>query len=267
MDFIEGLTKSEGYSIIMVVVDRLTKVAHFIAVKHPYTSSLIAKLFLDSVVRLHELWYNSSYHSSLGCSPFKALFGYEPNVGVYTEIPPGTPPSVIELIQYRDRHLQSLKQHLAAAQNRMKLYADRNRVDLQFSVGELVLLKMQPYTRSSLANRPYPKLAFKYYGPYKVLEQVGQVAYQLDLRSDSQIHPVFHVSQLEPYVADYTPVYSTLPTATDLDAVAAVPNTIVDRRLVKRGNSAITQVKVTWSGLPDLAATWEDYEVLKARFP
>lgn len=37
MDFIEGLLKSEGYSVILVVVDRLTKFAHFIPVKHPYT--------------------------------------------------------------------------------------------------------------------------------------------------------------------------------------------------------------------------------------
>ena len=42
MDFIEGLPKSKGYSVILVVVDRLTKYAHFIPVKHPYTTSTIA---------------------------------------------------------------------------------------------------------------------------------------------------------------------------------------------------------------------------------
>jgi hypothetical protein len=53
MDFIEGLPKSDGFSVIMVVVDRLTKFAHFIPVKHPYTAASIAKLFLDTVVKLH----------------------------------------------------------------------------------------------------------------------------------------------------------------------------------------------------------------------
>jgi hypothetical protein len=53
MDFIEALPKSEGHTVILVVVDRLTKFAHFILVKHPYTGNTIAHLFLDLVVKLH----------------------------------------------------------------------------------------------------------------------------------------------------------------------------------------------------------------------
>lgn len=55
MDFIEGLPKSEGYSVILVVVDRLTKFAHFIPIKHPYTALSIAKIFLDTIVKMHGL--------------------------------------------------------------------------------------------------------------------------------------------------------------------------------------------------------------------
>jgi len=55
MDFIDGLPRSQGYSVIFVVVDRLTKYAHFMAVKHPYTVASIAQLFMDNVVRLHGL--------------------------------------------------------------------------------------------------------------------------------------------------------------------------------------------------------------------
>jgi hypothetical protein len=55
MDFIEGLPKPNGYNIILVVVDRLTKFAHFVALKHPYTAAIVAKVFLDNVVKLHGL--------------------------------------------------------------------------------------------------------------------------------------------------------------------------------------------------------------------
>jgi hypothetical protein len=76
----------------------------------------------------------------------------------------------------------------------MNLAADTKRFDRTFQVGELVLLKLQSYAQSSVINRPCPKLAMKYFGPYKILERIGAVAYKLELPDHCQIHPVFHVS-------------------------------------------------------------------------
>lgn len=53
MDFIVGLPNSKGKTAILVVVDRLSKAAHFIALAHPYTASTIAQVFLDNVYKLH----------------------------------------------------------------------------------------------------------------------------------------------------------------------------------------------------------------------
>jgi hypothetical protein len=53
MDFVEGLPKSNGYSVILVVVDRLTKYAHFLPIKHPYTAHQIAHIFFTNIVKLH----------------------------------------------------------------------------------------------------------------------------------------------------------------------------------------------------------------------
>jgi hypothetical protein len=92
----------------------------------------------------------------------------------------------------------------------MKLKSDKHRVDTEFQVGDHLLLKLQPYTQSSQVNRLYPKLSYKFFGPYKVIELIGTTSYKLELLAESQIHPIFHVSQLKPFTPDYTPVYSNL---------------------------------------------------------
>jgi hypothetical protein len=53
MDFIVGLPKLGNKSFIMVVVDRLSKYAHFCALQHPFIASNVAKLFMDRVFKLH----------------------------------------------------------------------------------------------------------------------------------------------------------------------------------------------------------------------
>ena len=55
MDFIGGLPNSQGKNTILVVVDRLSKYAHFIALAHPYSALTIAQLFLDHIYKLHSL--------------------------------------------------------------------------------------------------------------------------------------------------------------------------------------------------------------------
>lgn len=55
MDFIEGLTISQGKSTIMVIADRLIKYTHFLAIAHPYIIVMVAQLFLGNVYKLHGL--------------------------------------------------------------------------------------------------------------------------------------------------------------------------------------------------------------------
>jgi hypothetical protein len=148
-------------------------------------------------------------HSALGCSPFKATYGYDATLGAAPIITPNTPPSVAEIIANRELHLESLKENLARAHNRMKLFADKKRQDYNFSVGDQVLLKLQPYTQSTVASIPYPKLSYKFYGLYIILEKVGTTAYRLQL--PVEIHHVFHISQLKPFPPYHTPVYDCLP--------------------------------------------------------
>lgn len=62
MDFIDGLPKAAGFDVILVVVDRLSKYAHFLKIKHPYTAKSVAEVFVKEVVRLH--WYPRSIVSN-----------------------------------------------------------------------------------------------------------------------------------------------------------------------------------------------------------
>jgi len=55
MDFIERLQPSNKYSIILMVIDRLTKYAHFISITHPYTTSRVTLVFAQNVIELYRL--------------------------------------------------------------------------------------------------------------------------------------------------------------------------------------------------------------------
>jgi transposase InsO family protein len=340
MDFVEGLPLSEGADVILVVVDRFTKVAHFLPLRHPYTAPQVARVFIDGIVKLHgmpktitsdrdtiftshfwkqlfkalgtklnyttayhpqtdgqservnqclemflrcmvqedpkqwrrwlplaEFWYNTTVHTSIGCSPFKALYGHEPNLGAMPDLDSTTDQTVTGVIEERAHQVELIKQHLAVAQNRMKLFADRNRTEKSFEVGDKVLLKLQPYAQATVINRPFPKLAYKFFGPYKILGKVGQVSYRLELPEGTKVHNVFHVSQLKEFHPDYTPVFSELPKLPLLDSTDTYPEKILDHRLVKKGNAALPEMLIKWKNLPEDAATWEDWNTLKSRFP
>jgi hypothetical protein len=78
----------------------------------------------------------------------------------------------------------------------MKKYADKNRSFREFAVNDLVFIKLQPYIQISIAPRANHKLLFKFYGPFRVLKRISEVAYELQLPEGTTIHLVFHVSQL-----------------------------------------------------------------------
>lgn len=130
----------------------------------------------------------------------------------------------------------------------MKAQADKHRSDRVFQTGEWVYLKAQPYVQTSLATRSSNKLAFRFFGPYKILSKIGAAAYKLELPQSCQVHLVFHVSQPKRAVPQDTAVSSELP---DQSNQLQVPLTILDRRLHQQNDTVIPQVLVKWSFLLD----------------
>lgn len=55
LDFVEGFPKVHGKSVILTVVDRFSKYAHFVALGHPYTASSVARIFFDTIVMVFHL--------------------------------------------------------------------------------------------------------------------------------------------------------------------------------------------------------------------
>lgn len=92
-----------------------------------------------------ELWYNTSFHHSIGMTPFQALYGRIPPEVVDYCLGNSNVEAVDTLLQERDRLLAELKINLCATQERMKKYVDMKHQPYKFKIGEWVWLRLQPY--------------------------------------------------------------------------------------------------------------------------
>jgi hypothetical protein len=100
--------------------------------------------------RAAEFWYNSTTHASLICSSFKALYGQYVNSGAML-LWQGN--SILATELDRELYTTQLRDHLLIAQHRFKKKADKNKTEREFQVGDVVLLKLQPYAQSTVSNR------------------------------------------------------------------------------------------------------------------
>ncbi|XP_042067371.1 uncharacterized protein LOC121810688 [Salvia splendens] len=146
-------------------------------------------------LRLVEYWYNTSFHSTIKLTPFEALYGYEPLLHV-PYLPGDSNIEAVDIaLRDREEKIALLKANLERPAVRMQNQANKNIVDREYAIGELILLKLQKYRQKSIWGKHH-KFGSKYFGPYQIVDQIGQVAYRLNLPATTAIHNVFHVSLL-----------------------------------------------------------------------
>ena len=257
MDFVVGLPVTRRkHDSVWVVVDRLTKSAHFLSVRTDYSLDKLAELYIKEIVRLHgipmsiisdrdprfisrfweklqealgtrlnfsttfhpqtdgqserviqvlenmlrscvidyegiwdrhiplvEFVYNNSFQSSIGMTPYEALYRRKCRTPLrWTEL---SEKKIIgpDLIQENKEKMKMIRERLKVVTDIQKSYADLKRKDIQYEIGGKVLFKVLPWK--------------------KVIEKVGLVAYRLALAPElEKIHNVFHVSMLRRYRSD-----------------------------------------------------------------
>jgi hypothetical protein len=200
-------------------------------------------------------------------TPFKAVYGRDPP-GLIRYVAQSTdPPSVKDQLTQRDAILSQLKQNLMRAQQSMKHQADKKRRDVEFKVGDKVLVRLQPYRQHSAALRKNQKLSMRYFGPFEVSAKIGTVAYKLELPQAAKIHPVFHVAQLKEFKGSNDEPYLPLPLTTTEIGPTFQPTKVLDSRIIMQGNVAIHQVLIQWGSDDNAETKWEDYVEMKTHYP
>ncbi|GAU51960.1 hypothetical protein TSUD_417460 [Trifolium subterraneum] len=337
-----GLPKTaKGNEVIWVVVDRLTKSAHFIAIKVGTLVPKLAEIYVEQIIRLHgipssivsdrdpkftsrfweslqealgtklrlssayhpqtdgqsertiqsledllracvleqgescdsslpliEFTYNNSFHSSIGMAPFEALYERRCRTPLCWYESSETVVLGPDIVQETTEKIRMIREKMKASQSRQKSYHDKKRKDVEFQEGDHVFLRVTSTTGVGRTLKS-KKLTSKFIGPYQISERIGKVAYRIALPITlSNLHDVFHVSQLRKYVSDPSHVIESDDIQVkDNLTIETIPLRIEGREVKKLRNKEIASVKVIWGGPAGENVTWELESKMKSSYP
>jgi hypothetical protein len=199
--------------------------------------------------------------------PFEVLYGCKCQTPLFWNEPRENQVFGPKIPQEAERQVQVVRENLQLAQSRQKSYADHRRRNLSFEVGDFVYLKVFPM-RGLRCFKKRGKLAPRYIGPFKIVEQRGEVAYQLELPPQlSDVHDVFHVLQLRKClrVPEEQIPLKVLTVGEDL-TYQEYPVKILDTSEKVTRNNRYKMCKVQWSNHTEEEATWEKEDQLKTEF-
>ncbi|XP_071917089.1 uncharacterized protein [Coffea arabica] len=226
MDFVLGLPRTrQGHDSIYEVVDRFSKMAHFIPCHKTDDAKHVADLFFRDIVRLHgvprtivsdrdnitswedclphvEFAYNRTVHTSTQFSPFEIVYGFNPLTPLDL-----SPLPISERVNLdgkkkaefvRDLHTKAR----ANIEKRTLQYiqsANKGRHKMVFEPGDWVWIYMR---KKCFPNQRRNKLLPRGDGPFQVVERINDNAYKLDFPCEYGVHATFNVADLSPFHAD-----------------------------------------------------------------
>ncbi|GJR94256.1 reverse transcriptase domain-containing protein [Tanacetum coccineum] len=183
----------------------------------------------DTHLPLVEFSYNNSYHTSVKCAPFEALYGRKCRTPIAWAEVGESKLFGPDIVQETTDKIVQIRERLKAARDRQKSYADNRRKPLE------------------------------YVGPFEIVERVGPVAYRLRLPQELVgVHDTFHVSNLKKCLADVT-LHVPLEEVKINDKLHFVeePMEIMDREVKKLKKRRIPIVKVCWNSRRGPEFTWK----------
>jgi len=162
----------------------------------------------NRLLPLAEFAYNNAPSATTGISPFFANKGYHPNLTIHPERDLASARAKDFVVDLDELH-QELKATIAEAQRRYQGPADARRMPPPtFSVGQQAFVKAKFFR----TTRPSKKLSEKFLGPFEIIAQAGSHAFTLRLPDTIRgVHPVFHVSMLEPATPNEIPNRTSSP--------------------------------------------------------
>ncbi|GKA42813.1 putative reverse transcriptase domain-containing protein [Tanacetum coccineum] len=270
MYFVSGLPRTpSGYDTIWVIVDRLTKSAHFLPMKKMDSMEKLTRLYMKEIMCRHSvpealgtnLDLSTAYHPQTDGQSERTIQTLEDMLRAYV-IDFGDswdrhlPLSEVgdsqltgpELIRDMTEKIVQIKNRLLTACSRQKSYVDRRAKPLEFKVGDMVPLKVSPW-KGTVCFRKRGKLSPCYIGSFKILARVGHVAYTLELPEElKRIHSTFHVSNLKKCLAEGDIVVSLDKIQLD-DKLHMIeePMEVVDIEVKQLKQSRIPIFKVRWN--------------------
>ncbi|GJV22851.1 putative reverse transcriptase domain-containing protein [Tanacetum coccineum] len=243
MDFVTKLPRtSSGHDTIWVIVDRLTKSAHFLPMREDYKMERLARLFLNEIVARHGVPIliisdrDSRFTSRFWQSMQEAL---RTRLDMSTAYHPQTDGQ-------SERTIQTLEDMLRAC------VLGGGSWDVHLPLVVFLYNNSYHSSKGVVRFRKKGKLAPRFVGPFEIIEKVGPVAYQLDLPEElNGVHDTLHVSNLKKCLADPT----------------LKPVEILEREFKKLKRSRITIVKVRWNSKRGPEFTWERKDQMKLKYP